>query len=209
MTQTPLFKKSRNQTQERRLNATLAELDAANRQDPNREVFDGQEYPKELLYSRRMTEQLADFDPEASELLQLAARAQHICRWKIARSDYPAGRAGYKRWRSELGLYHGRVAGEIMDRQGYGQADIDRVQRMLSKRGLKRDPEVQTLENVICLVFMRYYLADFAEKHPEPKLIDIIQKTWRKMSPQGQEAALQLPLDDPLKALVGKAINCA
>jgi len=207
MTQTLPFKEPRDWAQQQRLEATLADMDAANQQDPNRETTpDGQDCPKEWLYGQRMTEQLAKFYPEAPELLQLAARAQHICRWKIPRSDYPDGRAGYKRWRSELGLYHGRVAGEIMARHGYQQADIDRVQAMLSKRGLKRDPEVQTLEDVICLVFMRHYLADFARKHPEAKLIDIIQKTWRKMSSQGQEAALQLPLDESLKALVGKAL---
>lgn len=205
MTQ-PHFEQPRDPAQRQRLEATLAELDAANQQDPNRETWNGQEYPKEWLYSQRMTEQLADFCPQASVLLQLAARAQHIRRWDFPRNDYPEGRAGYKRWRSELGLYHGRVAGEIMARHGYHQSDIERVQAMLSKRGLKRDPEVQTLEDVICLVFMRHYLANFARKHPETKLIDIIQKTWRKMSPQGQKAALQLPLDKPLKALVGKAL---
>ena len=207
MTKTLPFQEPRDPVQVQRLEATLADIDAANREDPNRETTsDGQDCPKEWLYGQRMTEQLASFYPEAPELLQLATRAQHIRRWDIPRSDYPAGRAGYKRWRSELGLYHGRVVGEIMARQGYNQADVDRVQAILSKRSLKRDPEVQTLEDVICLVFMRHYLTDFAKKHPEPKLIDIIQKTWRKMSHQGQEAALQLPLDEPLKALVSKAL---
>lgn len=189
-----------------RLAATLAAFDEANRQDPNTEVVDGTSYPKELLYGQRMTEELHRFAPDAPEILQLAARCQHIRRWESPRSDYPDGRAGYKKWRSQLGLFHGRVAGNIMAEHGYPPEDIEQLQNLLIKRNLKRDPLMQTLEDVICLVFLRHYLPAFAQKHDEAKLIDIIQKTWRKMSPEGHEAALQLPLSDDMQALVGKAL---
>lgn len=189
-----------------RLIAALADIDRANAQDPNLETDNGQAQPKELLYGQRMSEELKSFAPDASELLQVAARAQHIRRWESPRSDYPEGRAGYKKWRSQLALFHGKAAGDIMARNGYSEADIERVQNLLIKRGLKRDPEVQTLEDVICLVFLRYYLPAFAQKHDEAKLIDIIQKTWGKMSEQGHQAALELPLPDEMGQLVHKAL---
>lgn len=190
-----------------RLQTTLEAFDQANRVDPNSEIVDGVNQPKELLYGQRMSQSLADFAPQASESLQLAARAQHIKRWEIPRDQYPMDKPGYKKWRTQLGVYHGQVAGEIMAEQGYDEETIERVQSMLSKRNLKRDPDVQTLEDVICLVFLQYYLEDFAHKHPEPKLIDIIQKTWRKMSPEGHAAALELKLPSHLHTLVGKALG--
>jgi hypothetical protein len=186
---------------------TLAAFDIVNQEDPNTDKVKGVHVAKEYLYSHRMSECLHEFCPDASETLQLAARAQHIRRWDIPRSDYPMNRAGYKKWRARLGVYHGEVAGKIMAEHGYSQEDIERVQMMLSKRNLKRDPEVQTLEDVICLVFLRYYLEEFASKHDDAKLIDIIRKTWRKMSEDGHQAALALPLSDDMKALVGKALQ--
>lgn len=183
---------------------TLQSIDEANRQDPN--LDQGQ--PKELLYSERMSQRLAIFESDASELLQIAARGQHIERWTSARSDYPEGRTGYKQWRAELGLYHAKRVGEIMQASGYCEEDCDRAKYLVQKRGLGRDPETQCLEDVICLVFIEHYMADFAAKsgYSEDKLIDIIQKTWKKMSEKGHAAALALPLADDLKALIGKAL---
>ena len=189
-----------------RLNQLLAAIDTANLQDPNQEPVDGKLLAKEWIYGQRMSLQLASFYPQASDLLQIACRAQHICRWKIPRSDYPMDKAGYKKWRTELGKFHGEYTGELMQAQGYTADDIERVKDLLLKRGLKRDEEVQVLEDVVCLVFIEFYLADFASKHEEDKLIDIIRKTWNKMSTQGHEAALKLPLSAEMLALVGKAL---
>ena len=189
------------------LNETLVAFDAANKEDPNLEFVDGTQQPKEWIYAQRMSQQLASFCPNASESLQLATRSQHICRWKIPRSDYPMDRQGYKKWRLDLAQMHGAIAGEIMDQKGYSQEAISRVQDLLLKRNLKRDPEVQTLEDVICLVFLQHYLEDFAIKHDEAKLIDIIRKTWNKMSTFGHTAALALPLSKDMLNLVTKALN--
>ena len=189
-----------------RLAATLAAFDDANRQDPNQELVDGQPQPKEWIYAQRMSEHLHRFCANPSEALQLAVRSQHICRWKIPRSDYPMDKSGYKKWRMDLAKLHGEIAGEIMAAQGYDNDMIERVKDLLLKRGLKRDEEVQMLEDVVCLVFIEHYLEDFASKHDEAKLIDIIRKTWNKMSPQGHEAALKLPLSGAMLALVGKAL---
>lgn len=191
-----------------RLSAALAAFDEANRQDPNLEIVDGKPVPKELIYGQRMSQRLALFCPTASEALQLAARSQHICRWKIPRSDYPMDRSGYKRWRLDLAQFHGETAGRIMADLGYDQAMIERVKDLLLKRGLKRDEEVQILEDVACLVFIEFYLEDFARKQDEEKLIDIIRKTWNKMSPQGHAAALELSsgLSSQLQQLLAKAL---
>lgn len=193
-------------TQDSRLQQVLDAIDAENRQDPHQEQADGQSWPKEYLYSLRMSEQLARFAPNASELLQIAARAQHIRRWTVPRTDYPMDRAGYKHWRTDLAKYHGELTAKLMENAGYNEMEQERVKALLLKKQLKRDDEVQTLEDVICLVFIHYYLEDFATKHEEEKLLDIIRKTWGKMSEAGHAAALQVSLSAPVQSLVGKAL---
>lgn len=190
-----------------RLDATLTAFDEANLQDPNTELVDGKAVAKEWIYAQRMSAQLHKFSDAPSEALQLATRSQHICRWKIPRNDYPMDRSGYKKWRLDLAQMHGDIAGEIMAIQGYDESIITRVKDLLLKRSLKRDEEVQTLEDVVCLVFIEFYLEDFATKHDEAKLIDIIRKTWNKMSAKGHEAALQLPLSQAMLSLVTKALS--
>jgi hypothetical protein len=191
---------------DQQLQQAFAAFDAANREDPNTEVVAGQAQPKELVYAQRMSQQLNEFCGDASPVVQLAARAQHICRWKIPRTDYPMDRPGYHRWRTELGRFHADTAAAILAKQGVDSELIERVKTLLQKRKLKQDPEVQLLEDVVCLVFIRHYLADFARKHDEEKLLDIIRKTWKKMSPKGQEAALSLALPEDLTTLITRAV---
>ena len=185
---------------------TIAAIDALNSQDPNTEQCDGQTIAKELLYGQRMSTCLDQFDPNAPEVLQIAARAQHIQRWKMPRADYPMTRVGYRQWRTELGKMHADVTAQIMAEQGYSQAEQDKAKQLLTKTKLKADPLVQSLEDVICLVFLEHYLTDFASKHERPKLIDIIQKTWKKMSDKGHEHALKLPLSPENLSLVQEAL---
>jgi hypothetical protein len=192
-----------------RLEKTLAAFDAANLQDPNTETVDGKAVAKEWIYAQRISAHLHKFCEAPSEALQLATRSQHICRWKSPRSDYPMDRSGYKKWRLDLAQLHGEIAGDIMAAQGYDESMIARVKDLLLKRSLKRDDEVQALEDVACLVFIEFYLEDFAGKHDEEKLIDIIRKTWNKMSDKGHEAALKLPLSEAMLGLVGKALSAA
>lgn len=184
----------------------IQQFDALNREDPNQEEWEGQTYPKELLYAQRMSATLMDFAPNASEELQLAARCQHICRWEIPRSDFPKGKMGYHQWRNTLKKLHAQKAKAVLQEIGYEQAIIERVQFLVQKKQLKKDEETQTLEDVICLVFLQYYFAKFAADHPEEKVLDILRKTWRKMSEKGQAAALKLPLSEESKLLVGKAL---
>jgi hypothetical protein len=181
-------------------------IDKVNSQDPNKVWCGDREVAKELLYGQRMSACLTDFAPYASEHLQIAARAQHIKRWAIARSEYPMGRQGYHQWRTELGKMHAQLAGELMLSSGYSDEDIKRVQQLLRKEKLKRDPECQTLEDVICLVFIQYYLSDFASKHSKEKLHEIIRKSWAKMSAAGQKRALSLNLSDEMLTLITQAL---
>lgn len=190
-----------------RFHAAIARIDAANAEDPNRESVDGQPQPKELIYGRRMSQWLERLRPDAPEPLRLAARSQHIQRWKIPRRDYPLDRPGYKRWRTDLGKFHAEATGRILREVGYDEATIERVQSLLRKENLKRDPDAQTLEDAAALVFLQYYSAAFAEGQDDDKLVMILRKTWNKMSPQGHAAAMGLELPPRLKALVGRALE--
>ena len=189
-----------------RFAAAIALFDEANSHDPNRTTVDGVQHPNELLYARRMSEWLDRLEPNASEPLRLAARSQHIGRWSIPRNTYPMDRPGYHKWRTELGKFHAQAAGILLQQVGYDAATIARVSSLLRKEHLKDDPEMQTLEDVICLVFLESYFSDFARKHDEEQLIRIIQRTWRKMSERGHKAALELPLSDADRKLIETAI---
>jgi hypothetical protein len=167
-------------------------IDAENAQDPNQEIVQSKTYPKELLYSNRMYEKLMDFHPNASEAIQFASKAQHICRWKMPRESYPMDRVGYLKWREDLKKFHAKTTAEILEKAGYSQEFTDRVSFLIEKKLLKKDKETQLLEDVICLVFMEYYLDPFVQKHDREKLKNIILKTWNKMSDKGHEEALKI-----------------
>lgn len=180
-------------------------FDAYNVKDPNQETHAGALYPKELLYARRMTERLSLYAPEVPDYVQLAARCQHIGRWEIPRKSYPMDRKGYFQWRNELKEHHAKIAEGILRDCGYDDATIDIVKFLLLKRELRKNPDTQLLEDVICLVFIQYYLEDFAAQHEEDKVIDIIRKTMKKMTNRAIQAAGELPMTDRVKALIGKA----
>ena len=192
-----------------RFQRAIEQLDTANAQDPNRETWQGREYPKELLYARRMTDWLQSLEPDASEALRLAARAQHLRRWTIPRDRYPRDRPGYKRWRAELSKFHGDEAGRILDQVGYDPETIARVKGLIRKERLKSDPDSQTLEDVVCLVFLENHFAAFAREHDDDKLVEVLRKTWRKMSPRGHQAALELELSPRARDLVARALEAS
>lgn len=189
-----------------KLEQALARFDALNAEDPNEEEVDGEVQPKELVYGRRMSERLARFAPDAPEAVKLAVRAQHLRRWTLPRSDFPMDRAGYLTWRTRCAKMHAELATGVLEEVGYDADTIARVQKILTKRGLKSDPEVQLLEDTACLVFLEHYAAAFAGKHPKEKVIDIVQKTWKKMSDAGHAAAMELPMDPGVKAVVEEAL---
>ncbi|MFT7032763.1 MAG: hypothetical protein ACJA2S_001264 [Cyclobacteriaceae bacterium] len=185
----------------------LAKIDEINSKDPNIEQLDTKSYPKEVLYSRRMTEMLNEFVTSPSVSLQVASRGQHIQRWAIPRSDYSMNKKGYMKWRTVLKTYHAELLSDLLEGEGAEQSVVDQVRLLISKRKLKTDLESKTLEDVICLVFLKYYFAGFAKKHDEEKIIDIVRKTWAKMTEDGHTAALKLPFGDVELSLVKKALG--
>ena len=191
-----------------RFQRVIRSIDQANGEDPNSEVVDGVAWPKEQLYGMRMQEWVEELDPGASEALRIAARSQHIRRWEIPRSDYPMDRRGYLRWRTTLYAFHADRASEILRDQEYDAETIERVRALLQKRNLRADTEVQTLEDAAALVFLVHHLDDFLERDDiaEEKAIDIIRKTWKKMTERGHEAASALALSDESTALLEKAL---
>lgn len=189
------------------LSSAIEAIDKANQADPNTTEFNGQHIPTELLYGQRMSLCLSKFAADASPELQIAARAQHIQRWQLKRSDFPMNKAGYYKWRTQLGRFHAEQTMQILQELKVEPESVEKVGALLRKENLKKDAQMQCLEDVICLVFLTYYFEPFAEKHQEEKLISILQKTWAKMSPQGHEAALQLELPEHLLTLVKKALS--
>ncbi|MET0023742.1 MAG: DUF4202 domain-containing protein [Sedimenticola sp.] len=193
------------------LEKTIELIDAANSEDPNMESADGREWPKELLYSHRMTDMLNRYRPDADEVGQISIRAQHIQRWKSPRDAFPMNRQGYLQWRTQLYKFHGNTAAELMAQAGYDEESMERVRKAIGKKAVKVNPDTQLLEDVAALVFIEHYMQAFADKHPEydeAKWIDIIQKTWKKMSSDGQQFALSgsLKLPEPLVPLIQKAL---
>ena len=193
------------------LECAINAIDQANQQDPNREEIDGESLPREYAYSLHMTRWLFELEPEPSERMQIACRAQHIERWTMPRSDYGEGRKNYYQWRQACGRMHGRRAAEIMAKCGYPQAECERVETILTKRKLREDEDTQLLEDVACMVFLERYFAQFFEDNPDydkEKWLRIVRRTWAKMTPRGHSAALKLADGMPahLLALLQEAL---
>jgi hypothetical protein len=192
---------------ERFQRATRA-FDELNAADPVREKVDGVDRPRLLVQAERLRRWVERLDPEASEPLRLAAHCQHLERWKIPRSDFPDGRVGYLKWRTKLGQFHAERASEILKQQGYAGDVISAVDLILRKQGITTNPDVQTMEDALCLVFLEHELDAFLDKYSdEDKALDILRKTWAKMSERGHEAALALSLSERGRALVGRALG--
>lgn len=191
--------------------AALTAIDAVHATDPKRVTCEGRSVPYAPVYAEAMTRWLRRLDPTASEALQLAVRAQHIGRWTIPRDRYPAGTAGYYRWRRDLARFHADTVGRILAEAGYDRAVIDRVGALVRKEGLGRDPETQLLEDAACLAFLELEFEDFSRRHPDDQVVDILKKTWRKMGPRGRSLARELTgtLAPDRRQLVARAVAAA
>jgi len=197
--------------QQMMLDKAMALIDAANSEDPNRVNVDGKEWPKELLYSHYMSDMLSRFMPEADAAQQLAIRAQHVQRWKSPRDSYPMDRIGYLQWRKDLYKTQAQTAVELLARAGYGEDVTGRVYQAVAKLKIRENPDTQLLEDIADLVFMEHYMIEFVGKHPdydEDRWLDIIRKTWKKMSTKAQQFALSgnVRLPEPLVPLIKKAV---
>jgi hypothetical protein len=189
-----------------RFQEALRRFDEENSHDPNRVVVDGVPRPRELLYAQWLTDWLLRLSPDASESLRLAARSQHLCRWMVPRSSYEMTRAGYLSWRADLKQFHAGRSAEILREIGYGDDVIQRVRELNLKKGLGKDPECQALEDALCLVTLQYQLADLMSKTAPEKLVEILSKTWKKMSPLARQYALKLPFPVGERELIERAL---
>lgn len=190
-----------------RYEEALRRFDEANSHDPNTTMSSEGPRPRELVYAEWLTNWVLRLFPEASEELRLAARSQHLCRWQVPRQSYPMTRAGYLQWRESLKKVHAEKAGEILREVGYPPEIVARVQSLNLKKNLAQDHETRVLEDALCLVFLQHQFTELAAKTPEEKMLGVIQKTWKKMSPAGQEAAAALAFGPKEKALLDRALK--
>lgn len=180
-------------------------IDAAHAADPHR-APDGR--AAELVYAERMEAWVARLVPEASPLLRLAARCQHLERWSVPRSSFPEGKPGYLAWRKSLYTKQAERARDLLLAAGVPAAEAAEAAAWVSKTGLKTNPGTQALEDAACLVFLENEIGAFAAQHaeyPREKFVDILRKTWRKMSADARRSALALDLPPAIAALVRAA----
>ena len=192
-----------------RYEAAAAAIDAANALDPNTVVVDGREQPKELVHADVVERWVRTLDPTATELQLLAARAHHLRRWVVPRSDYPDGRAGYLRWRTDHKKRQAAEVAELLAEHGYDPDEIARVAALVEKRGLGTDPAAQTHEDALCLAFLELQFDPVAEQLGDDKTVDVLRKTIRKMSPAGIAAATTMPLSPAGAELLRRAAEPA
>ena len=190
-----------------RFSRVLARIDQLNSEDPNTELVEGRPVPRELAYAQRVTAWVLRLRPAASEALRIAARGQHVQRWTIPRDRYERNRRGYLRWRETLKAFHADTVAAAMREAGYREEEMAPVRRIMGKRELSQDPESQTLEDALCLVFLETQFADLRAKEPDDKMIEILRKTWQKMSTAGRAEALKLPLDKGERRLLEQALS--
>ena len=182
----------------------ITAFDAYHQKDPNTEINNGQVFPKELLYAIRMTDRLARFAPNADEFVKLSTRCQHIGRWEIPREKYPMNKKGYLQWRTEEKMHHAKIAEGILSNCGYDRETIERVKFLLLKKELYTNAGTKLLEDVVCLVFIEYYLEDFAAKHDDEKVVDILRKTVKKMTSEAIKEVGNLKLPDRIRPLIAR-----
>jgi hypothetical protein len=190
-----------------RFAAALRRFDEENARDPNTELVEGTPRPRELLYAQRLTDWVLALNPDAPEELRLAARSQHLCRWMIPRGSYEMTRAGYLRWRNELKSFHAAKAGEILREVGYPEEMVVRVQHLNLKKNFPGDLLSRTLEDALCLVFLEFQFADLVSKTAEDKIVNAVQKTWKKMTASARERALRLEFGPRERALIERALT--
>lgn len=192
-----------------RQSRAIAAFRAYNARDPHRVLDGGVERPKELVAAERLAAWVGRLEPSASEALVLASHCQHLGRWELPRGDFPEGRIGYLSWRKALARRHADQAAAILRDVGYDEALIAEVRAINLKQGLHANPDTQSMEDALCLSFLEFELDEFAAKHDDAKVVDIIQKTWGKMSERGHARALELSPSLPPKAaaLVQRALT--
>lgn len=185
----------------------VQKIDDVNKDDVRSIFSEGEEYPYEIFYARRLSFWVHRLDPNASFELLIAARGQHIGRWTIRRDRFPMDRGGYLRWREELKKFHAQKVADIMRSEGCADDEIEEVRRIILKKGIKESRDVQTMEDALCLVFLENQFDALKEKTIDEKMTEIVRKTWKKMSDAGRSLAKSIPMSPEAKRFLEKAIR--
>ncbi len=191
----------------RRFREAIQQFDALNAADPNHELVEGSRRPRELANAERLSGWITILAPDASEALRLASRCQHLCRWKISRTQYEMSRAGYHQWRNELKRFHAEKSSEVLRTIGYPDDLIARVRDLNLKKNFPSDPESRILEDALCLVFLQFQLSDLAARTEDEKVINALQKSWKKMTPMAHDHALKLDYAPRERDLLKRALG--
>ncbi len=190
-----------------RFRDAVRRFDDLNAADPHLESFGGLARPRELLNAERLCDWVMVLAPDASEVLRLAARSQHLCRWKIPRNSFDMTRAGYHQWRTSLRRFHAEKSAEVLRAAGYNEEFVAKVRDLNLKKNFPADPESCVLEDALCLVFLQFQLADLAARTEEAKVINALQKSWKKMTPTAREHALGLSYGPRELSLLERALS--
>jgi len=190
-----------------RFQLAISAFERENAEDPHTLIVAGAERARELVDAERLSAWVERLAPDASEALRLAARCQHIRRWQITRDSFPEGRVGYLQWRTQLSRFHADTATRLLESVGYDRELIDAVRRINLKQGLHSNPDTQTMEDALCLTFLEFEFQEFCAKYPADKVIEVVRKTWKKMSARGHELALTLAFSETSLALVKRALT--
>ena len=188
-----------------RFREAIQRFDALNGGDPNQEIVHGNPRPRELANAERLSGWIIALAPDASEALRLASRCQHLCRWKIPRGQFEMSRIGYHQWRNELKRFHAEKSSEVLQAVGYLDEMTARVRDLNLKKNFPGDSESRTLEDALCLVFLQFQFGDLAAKTDDEKIINALQKSWKKMTPLAQAHALKLQYTSRERALLDQA----
>jgi Domain of unknown function (DUF4202) len=194
-------------TANERRERAIAAFRAENARDPQHIGHGDRALPRELLDAERLAVWIERLEPQASEPLRLAGHCQHLRRWELPRSEFDLGRIGYLKWRKALARFHADQAALILRAVGYGDDVVSAVRQINLKQDMQANPDVQTMEDALCLSFLEHELEEFSSKHPDEKVVDIIAKTWGKMSERAHRVALTLALSARCQALVGQALS--
>jgi len=190
-----------------RFREAVRRFDELNAADPNQQIVDGVSHPRELLNAQRLSQWVMTLAPSASEALRLASRCQHLCRWMIPRQRYEMTRAGYHQWRNELKRFHAEKSSEVLRAVGYAEEVIDRVRDLNLKKNFPADADSRVLEDALCLVFLQFQFAELARKADDDKVINALQKSWKKMTPAAHEHALKLDYGPHEHELLEQALS--
>ena len=187
--------------------AAVAAIDAANSADPGVvDVRGAGPRPLAQVHGELAAEWVGVLAPDASvdvELVSLAARAHHLRRWELPRSQYAAGRSGYLQWKRDQRKRHADDVGALLAEVGYGADEIAAVQAMVLRQG----EGGQLVEDAACLVFIETQLAAVATQLDHDHLLDVIRKTAKKMSPAALAAVGQMPLGEVEQSLLQEALS--